>query len=118
MKKWKRVTLASWVITGGSALWLWLLKQDRIKAGLTEREVMIGPGAKWVLIASAGFLLGLFVIFPISLYFQEKEDGRVGGPVVSDALRTPFVTMLYVAFAIFLLIAIGVWAAFLTGNLE
>jgi len=117
MKKWKIVTLASWIVTGGSAFWLWLLKQDRIKAGLTEREVMIGPDAKWVLMASAGFILGLFVIFPISLYFEEKEEGRVGGPVVSDSLRKPFITILYVAFAIFLLIAIAVWAAFLTGKI-
>lgn len=96
------------LITAVSFLGLALTKLYMKLNGLTEREFMETNGATVVWTFSGMFIAGLFLFLPISAHLREKEAGVVHPPP-----SKPFKIIAGIALLIFILIAIGVWAAFL-----
>ncbi|MBL9172364.1 MAG: hypothetical protein JNL10_02415 [Verrucomicrobiales bacterium] len=88
---------------------LWLCKQVREHQGVTERQFMETTGggvAVWSL--SACFVLGLLILFPISLYLQKRAGVSLPGPTVPSWIAWLLRAVMILGVVLLLLILIGV----------
>ena len=103
------VGLTSGLFTVIGFVGLWLCKQMREHQGITERQFMETTGgdvAVWSL--SACFVLGLLILFPISLYLQKRAGVALPGPTVPGWIAWPLRVVMIVGVCLLLLILVGV----------
>lgn len=101
--------LASGLLTAIGFVGLWLCKLIREHQGITERQFMettSGGVAVWSL--SACFILGLLVLFPISLYLQKRAGVPLPGPNVPDWIAWPLRVVMILGVGLLLLILVGI----------
>lgn len=80
-------------VVGFAGLWLYKLIQNA--QGVTEHEFMASTAGAWAVWAlSASLLLGLLVLFPLSVYLQRRAGVPLPGPVVPNWLACPIVGVL------------------------
>jgi hypothetical protein len=97
------------LLTAVGFVGLWLCKQVWEHQGITERQFMettIGGAAVWSL--SACFVLGLLILFPISLYLQKRAGVALPGPTAPGWIAWPLKLVMILGVALLLLILIGV----------
>jgi len=100
--------LTSGLLTAIGFVGLWVCKQVREHQGITERQLMettSGGAAVWSL--SACFVLGLLLLFPISLYIQKRAGVPLPGPTVPDWIAWPLRVVMILGFGLLLLIVMG-----------
>jgi hypothetical protein len=103
------VGLTSGLLTVIGFVGLWLCKQVREHQGITEQQFMHTTGggvAVWSL--SACFILGLLVLFPISLYLQKRAGVGLPGPTVPGWIAWPLRAVMILGVCLLLLILAGV----------
>jgi hypothetical protein len=101
--------LASATLTGVGFIGLWLCQQVREHRGLTEAEFMrTSGGSVAVWFYSACFLLGLVVLFPLSLYLQKRAGVPLPGPAVPAWIAWPLRVVMVGGFCLLILILLGV----------
>jgi formate-dependent nitrite reductase membrane component NrfD len=100
--------LASGLLTAIGLVGLWVCKQVREHRGITERQFMettSGGVAVWSL--SACFVLGLLLLFPISLYLQKRAGVSLPGPTLPGWIAWPLTVVMILGFCLLLLIVVG-----------
>ena len=88
---------------------LWLCRLVREHQSITERQFMETPGgsvAVWSL--SACFIIGLLILFPMSLYLQTRAGLPLPGPTVPGWIAWPLRVVMILGFCLLLLILVGV----------
>jgi hypothetical protein len=114
---WRVLGVGSVVLTSVSFCGLWVCQVVREQQGLTERQFMDtfgGAVAIWSL--SAGFVLGLFALFPLALYFQKRAGIPLPGPNVPRWIEWPVKALIAVGIGFFTLIAVvGAFAKLIGG---
>jgi hypothetical protein len=117
---WRVLGIASVVLTSVSFCGLWVCQVIREQQGLTERqftETFGGAVAIWSL--SAGFVLGLFALFPLALYFQKRAGVPLPGPNVPRWIEWPvkaLMAVLVIGISLLMLMAVGAAFAKLIGR--
>jgi hypothetical protein len=100
--------LTSGCLTAVGFVGLWVCKQVRQHQGITERQFMettTGGAAIWTL--SACLVLGLLVLFPISLCLQKRAGVPLPGPTVPGWIAWPLTVVMILGFCLLLLIMMG-----------
>ncbi len=97
------------LLTGIGFVGLWICKEVREAQGVTEHQFMQTTGgsvAVWSL--AACFILGLTVLFPISVYLQKRAGVPLPGPTVPGWVSWPLRAVMVGGFCLLLLIFIAV----------
>jgi hypothetical protein len=105
----RSVGLASGLLTALGFVGLWLCKQIQRQQGMTERQFMETTGggvAVWSL--SGCFLIGLVLLFPVSLYLQKRAGVPLPGPEVPRWLARLVIAVMVLGFCLLLFIVLGV----------
>ncbi len=100
--------LAGGSLTVVGFIGLWVCKQVREHQGITERQFMenlSGAVAVWSL--SACFILGLLILFPISLYLQRRAGVPLPGPTVPGWIAWPLRVVMILGVALLFLVLLG-----------
>jgi hypothetical protein len=99
---------ASAWLTGVGFVGLWLCKQVREHQRFSEQQFLqtIGGGLA-VFFFSACFILGLVVLFPLSLHLQKRAGVPLPGPGVPGWMAWPLRILLVGGFCLLLLILLG-----------
>lgn len=87
---------------------LWFCKQLREHDGLTERQFMQTNGGAAVWLFSGYFVIGLLVLFPISVLLQKRAGVPIPGPRVPRWIGWLLITIALALASVILLIVLGV----------
>jgi hypothetical protein len=111
----KVLGLASAFLTVIGLIGLWVCKQVREHQIITEHQFMqttSGSVAVWSL--SACFVIGLLLLFPISLYLQKRAGVPLPGPTVPGWVAWPLRVLMILGFCLLLFIMLGLAAGTLS----
>jgi hypothetical protein len=110
------LTVASGLVTAFAFCGLWICKLVREHQGFTERQFMeltSGSIAVWSL--SGMFIVGLFVLFPISLSLQRRAGIPLPGPVLPGWIAWPVKGAAVLVICVFVLLILGLIVHLITG---
>lgn len=108
--------VASGLVTAFAFCGLWICKLLREHQGVTERQFMettLGCIAVWSL--SGMFLVGLFILFPISLSLQRRAGIPLPGPVLPRWIAWPAKAVAGLAVGVFVLLILGLMVYLIIG---
>ncbi|MFM1770040.1 MAG: hypothetical protein RJA22_2569 [Verrucomicrobiota bacterium] len=104
----RAVGWASAWLTGAGFVGLWLCQQVREHQGLSEEQFMHTTGGSLAVYCfSACFILGLLVLFPLSLHLQKRAGVPLPGPAVPGWMACPLRILMVGGFCLLLLILLG-----------
>jgi hypothetical protein len=87
---------------------LWLCKQLREHDGLTEAQFMQTRGGAAVWLFSGYWLVGLLVLFPLSVILQKRAGVPIQGPTVPRWIGWTLITIALALASLILLIMLGI----------
>jgi hypothetical protein len=87
---------------------LWLCKQLREHDGLTEAQFMQTRGGAAVWLFSGYWLVGLLVLFPLSVMLQKRAGVPIQGPTVPRWISWTLITIALALATFILLIMLGI----------
>jgi hypothetical protein len=87
---------------------LWLCKQLREHDGLTEAQFMQTRGGAAVWLFSGYWLVGLLVLFPLSVMLQKRAGVPIQGPTVPRWIGWTLITIALALATFILLIMLGI----------
>ena len=103
----RAVGLASAWLTGLGFAGLWVCQQVRERQGISEEQFMQTTGGSVAVFAcSACFILGLVVLFPLSLHLEKRAGVPLPGPTVPGWMAWPLRAVMVGGFCL-LLIPLG-----------
>ena len=78
------------------------------RKGVTERRWMETPaGSTAVWLLSGCFVIGLLVLFPVSLYLQKRSGVPLPGPRVPAWIAWPWIAVMFLGFCLLLLLMLA-----------
>lgn len=87
---------------------LWFCKEYRELVGLTEHQFMRGNAGIAVWILSGAFILGLMILFPLSVVLQKRAGAPIPGPIVPRWIGYSLIAIALLLAAFILLVLTGI----------